>query len=246
MLRGRVTTRCPASLLWLHPDVTVYCDRAAARGLRARAPPTRAAKAVGIDIGGTKIAFATVSGRARSCAKPRSPTESGAGLRVGNPPDRRGGDGDPGRDRLEGAGPGRHRHRVRRARRSRAGTIHNPYTLPGWMDADIVSPLRSLFGCPVVLENDADMALLGECWQGRRPRLRSGGHAHLRHRHRRRRADRGRAPAGSGRRASGAGAPARRSAWARLLLRHARLLRVAAPPAPRSAKPRAPPAWPIP
>jgi galactosamine-6-phosphate isomerase len=27
MMSGRVTTRCPASLLWLHPDVTVYCDR---------------------------------------------------------------------------------------------------------------------------------------------------------------------------------------------------------------------------
>ena len=27
MLSGRVTTRCPASLLWLHPDVTVLCDR---------------------------------------------------------------------------------------------------------------------------------------------------------------------------------------------------------------------------
>jgi galactosamine-6-phosphate isomerase len=26
-LSGRVTTRCPASLLWLHPEVTVLCDR---------------------------------------------------------------------------------------------------------------------------------------------------------------------------------------------------------------------------
>jgi len=33
MLAGRVTTRCPASFLWLHPDVTVYCDRAAGRAL---------------------------------------------------------------------------------------------------------------------------------------------------------------------------------------------------------------------
>ncbi len=30
MLAGRVTTVCPASFLWLHPRVTVYCDRAAA------------------------------------------------------------------------------------------------------------------------------------------------------------------------------------------------------------------------
>jgi galactosamine-6-phosphate isomerase len=27
MMNGRVTTRCPASLLWLHADVTVHCDR---------------------------------------------------------------------------------------------------------------------------------------------------------------------------------------------------------------------------
>ena len=36
MLSGRVTTRCPASLLWLHPDVTVLCDRAARPAVRGR------------------------------------------------------------------------------------------------------------------------------------------------------------------------------------------------------------------
>jgi galactosamine-6-phosphate isomerase len=36
-LSGRVTTRCPASFLWLHPDVTVICDRAAAGGGRKQA-----------------------------------------------------------------------------------------------------------------------------------------------------------------------------------------------------------------
>lgn len=29
ILEGRVTTACPASFLWLHGDVTIYCDRAA-------------------------------------------------------------------------------------------------------------------------------------------------------------------------------------------------------------------------
>ena len=29
MRSGRVTTRCPASFLWLHPDVTILCDREA-------------------------------------------------------------------------------------------------------------------------------------------------------------------------------------------------------------------------
>ena len=31
------------------------------------------------------------------------------------------------------------------------GTIHNPYTLPGWDDADIVTPLREAFQLPVRL-----------------------------------------------------------------------------------------------
>ena len=36
VLEGEVTTRCPASFLWLHPDVTVYCDREAGRALTMR------------------------------------------------------------------------------------------------------------------------------------------------------------------------------------------------------------------
>jgi putative deaminase/isomerase len=40
MLAGRVSTLCPASLLWLHPDATVYFDREAA-GLLAAARRSR-------------------------------------------------------------------------------------------------------------------------------------------------------------------------------------------------------------
>lgn len=32
LARPRVTTRFPASFLWLHPDATILCDRAAAKG----------------------------------------------------------------------------------------------------------------------------------------------------------------------------------------------------------------------
>ena len=46
------------------------------------------------------------------------------------------------------------------------GCIQNPYTLPGWEDVDIVSPLKERFGVPVPLENDADAAALGESWVG--------------------------------------------------------------------------------
>lgn len=46
------------------------------------------------------------------------------------------------------------------------GIIQNPYTLPTWEDVDIISPLREHFGTPVILENDADVAALGEAWIG--------------------------------------------------------------------------------
>jgi glucokinase len=46
------------------------------------------------------------------------------------------------------------------------GCIRNPYTLPGWENVDIVTPLRRRFGIPVALENDADAAALGESWVG--------------------------------------------------------------------------------
>ncbi len=46
------------------------------------------------------------------------------------------------------------------------GTIQNPYTLPTWENVDILTPLHNHFKVPVVLENDADAAVLGEYWKG--------------------------------------------------------------------------------
>ena len=46
------------------------------------------------------------------------------------------------------------------------GCIQNPYTLPGWEDVNIISPIADRFGVPVALENDADAAALGESWAG--------------------------------------------------------------------------------
>lgn len=46
------------------------------------------------------------------------------------------------------------------------GTIQNPYTLPSWQFVPFTAPLSQHFGVPVVLENDADVAALGEYWQG--------------------------------------------------------------------------------
>jgi glucokinase len=49
---------------------------------------------------------------------------------------------------------------------ARRGCIQNPFTLPGWEDVPIVDWLQDRFDLPVLLENDADMAALGEYWQG--------------------------------------------------------------------------------
>lgn len=46
------------------------------------------------------------------------------------------------------------------------GTIHNPYTLPGWEGCNMIAPLSKEFGTTIYLENDADAALLGEVFAG--------------------------------------------------------------------------------
>jgi glucokinase len=127
---------------------------------------TREARTVGIDIGGTKIAVATVSATGEILREATIPTESTQGfasgvrriietvMRVVADTGWRGGV-------LDGIGIG-----CAGPVDPKRGTIHNPHTLPGWEDGDIVSPLRQALGCPVVLENDADMALLGECRTG--------------------------------------------------------------------------------
>ncbi|MCB1122177.1 MAG: ROK family protein [Verrucomicrobiae bacterium] len=46
------------------------------------------------------------------------------------------------------------------------GTINNPYTLPGWEDWNIVDSLSKELALPVWLENDADVAGLGEYHYG--------------------------------------------------------------------------------
>jgi glucokinase len=127
---------------------------------------TREGRAVGIDIGGTKIAIASVNGAGEVLREATIPTDSRQGFasgvaRITETVARVIADTGWAASDLDGVGIGC-AGPVDPVR----GTIHNPHTLPGWMDGDIVSPLREAFGCPVVLENDADMALLGECRTG--------------------------------------------------------------------------------
>lgn len=118
--------------------------------------------AIGIDIGGTKIAIAAVSLRGNVLSSIRFATEPQLGFPVALNKMISGiksviTDAGLSSNSLDGigigcAGP------VDPAR----GTIHNPHTLPTWDDCDLVTPLQELFGVPVRLENDADAAASGE------------------------------------------------------------------------------------
>jgi glucokinase len=123
-------------------------------------------RAVGIDIGGTKMAVAAVEAGGRIAARTAIPTEPGKGFP--RAVDRLSESirqvlaqaGWQARD-LAGIGIG-----CAGPLDPPRGLIRNIYTLADWMDCDIVSPLRERFGVPAWLENDADMAAVGECAAG--------------------------------------------------------------------------------
>jgi len=125
-----------------------------------------ASRALALDIGGTKIALATVREDGKIVREASLPTESERGFASGIVRIRASvlsllaesgwAVGSFAGIGVGCAGP------VDPAR----GTIDNPFTLPGWEGGNVVAALGEAFSCPVVLENDADAAILGECWRG--------------------------------------------------------------------------------
>lgn len=122
--------------------------------------------AIGIDIGGTKMAVAAVNAQGHILGRSTLATEAEQGFpravdRLGGIVAQlldRAGCGHP---TLAGIGIG-----CAGPVDPRRGLINNPYTLTGWDRCDIVTPLRERFGVPVWLENDADAAGLGEHFRG--------------------------------------------------------------------------------
>jgi len=128
-------------------------------------------KAIGIDIGGSKMAVAAVDSEGKVIHQVVLATEAGKGFsravnrlseaidgimaRVSSVP------GD-----WEGIGVG-----CAGPVDPEQGLIHNPFTLTGWDCCDIITPLRERFGLPVFLENDVDAAALGEWRFGAGKRL---------------------------------------------------------------------------
>jgi glucokinase len=124
------------------------------------------ARALGIDIGGTKVALATVREDGEIVLEASVPTESERGFASGVARIREAtlallAESGWTVASLSGIGVGC-AGPVDPVR----GTIDNPFTLPGWEGCNIVAALGEAFSCPVALENDADAALLGECWRG--------------------------------------------------------------------------------
>ncbi len=121
--------------------------------------------AIGIDIGGTKTAVALVDHDGRILSRRTFPTQAAQGFNLAL--DRI---SEAIRQATEQAGTGHTPVGIGIGCAGpvdpQRGRINNPFTLTGWDQCDIVAPLHARFGIPVLLENDADAAAVGEGWVG--------------------------------------------------------------------------------
>ena len=123
---------------------------------------------VGVDIGGTKIAVGLVCSRdGRTVARRQEATEPRRGpangiRRIGDMIEAVCAEGGVPPGELLGIGIG-----CTGPLNPAAGRLVYPDNLPTWDDADLFTPLRERFGpLPMALENDCDVAVLGEQWVG--------------------------------------------------------------------------------
>ncbi len=123
---------------------------------------------VGVDIGGTKIAVGLVDARdGRTQARRQEATEPQRGVvdgihRIGDMIEAVCAEAGVRPEELLGIGIGS-TGPVNPA----DGRMAYPDNLPTWDDADVFTPLRERFGpLPMALENDCDVAVLGEQWVG--------------------------------------------------------------------------------
>ena len=122
--------------------------------------------ALGVDIGGTKIAVGAVDASGAVHARRTIATDAEAGFDAGlerltRAIDETLAEASVDAAALSGIGLG-----CPGPFDEASGRIENFYTLPGWEGNDIVSPLVARFDTPVRLINDADAALLGEALAG--------------------------------------------------------------------------------
>ena len=126
----------------------------------------REAMAIGVDIGGTTTSVGVVGESGRIEGQLVFPTEPEAGFpeameKIARTIDALLESAGCRREELVGVGIG-----CAGPVTPVTGTIHNPFTLPGWEGANPVRVLEERFGVPAHLENDADAAVLGEAFAG--------------------------------------------------------------------------------
>ncbi len=126
----------------------------------------RPKRAIGIDIGGTKTAVAAVDAGGAIVARDTLATEADRGFdramtRIVESLERVLAQAGWSKRDLCGVGIG-----CTGPVSAERGVIDNPYTLPGWVGCPIVDRLQRTLGLGVTLENDADAAVLGECFAG--------------------------------------------------------------------------------
>ena len=122
--------------------------------------------ALGIDIGGTKIALGVVAHDGRILAQRTIPTHAPGGFdsavqRLGDAARAALGECGVPPEFLSGVGVG-----CTGPVNPRTGVIDNPHTLPGWEGRNLIAALSTGMELPVWLENDADAAALGEYHYG--------------------------------------------------------------------------------
>lgn len=119
---------------------------------------------VGLDIGGTNVRMALVDETGTVRARASAPTFADRGttdsidLMIQSVRDLLSGAGV---SRLDGIGIG-----ITGPVDPSSGIVTNPYTLAGWPPTDMRQPFANTFNVPVVVDNDANVAAVGEWWVG--------------------------------------------------------------------------------
>lgn len=148
LLGGEITTAVPATLLKLHPDVTVICDRAAADCFY-----------LGVDIGGTDIKFGVVSDHDQlidqMSVKTVRESEEALLTQVADVCRE-----IMGQYTIRGVGVG-----VPGVVNARAGRVDYSANLP-FDNTDVQGFLENALGLPVRIGNDANCATVGEYYAG--------------------------------------------------------------------------------
>lgn len=127
---------------------------------------TQASHAIGIDVGGGSVVAGVVRRDGAVVARQDMPTDSRRGIddglrRIAALVEVVISQAGVARDDLAGIGIG-----SSAPIDAAAGTINNPYTLPGWDGIPIGPHLSGRFGLPFALLGDCEAAALGEHWIG--------------------------------------------------------------------------------